>query len=255
MNKTIYILIAGLLLFSLPAFADGPELLFEAGNRSYLDGEYQQALDHYLQVESKGFQSGALFYNMGNVYFKQDQLGLAILYWEKAARLLGDDVDLKFNLQIAQARLLDKLDEEVKLPVWNWFDNFRTHFSVGFLTTLAMVLSFVLFGALAVKRWLMRDRAARATLRGLAWLVFALLVVDLALVGVEARSDQLRREGVLIVREAEIISAPAAGTGKLLFTLHEGTKVKVLRELENWTEISIGKKKTGWVRKDQLGVI
>jgi len=89
----------------------------------------------------------------------------------------------------------------------------------------------------------------------IAWVMLVLLVFDLSLIVLQARDDKSRVEGVLIESEAEILSAPAEGTGKLLFTLHEGVKVKVLRSLKGWHEISAGKNRQGWVRSGNIGII
>ena len=87
------------------------------------------------------------------------------------------------------------------------------------------------------------------------WIFLILLVFDLAFITLKARDDMRLREGILLVDQAEVLSAPAQGTGKLLFTLHEGTKVRIYRKLEGWYEISAGKDRQGWIKREALGVI
>jgi len=244
-----------LILIASPTFAASPDLLFKAGNNAYLEGNYDEALKHWLQIEKDEYQGGALFYNIGNAYHKTGRLGLSILYWEKAARLLGEDEDLSANLQIARARLIDKLEEPVRLPVWDWFDSFRAQMPTSILATAGVLLCFVMFAFIGVRRWFVKSTSIRVWLARVAWVMMALLIFDLSLITLQARDDRSRIEGILIEREAEVLSAPAEGTGKLLFTLHEGTKVKVLRSLEGWFEILVGKDKQGWVRSDLMRVI
>lgn len=235
--------------------AASPDLLFDAGNRAYLDGDYGEALDKWHDIEDQNYESGELYYNIGNAYFKQNELGYAILYWEKAQQLLGDDEDVKTNLEIARARLADKIDEQVRLPIWDWFDNMRSQLSTRMLTIFAGVLSFVIFTLVGLNRWVLRNRAAKSATAKFAWVFVVLFAFNIFLVGLRAYEDRSNIYGVMLVREAEVLSAPAEGTGKLLFTLHEGTKVRVKRSLKNWHEISAGKDKQGWVKSNQLGII
>jgi len=237
------------------AHAGTPELLFEAGSKAYLEGDWQGALGHWEKIEDSGYYSGALYYNMGNAYFKSGEPGRAILYWEKAAKLMGEDGDLAANLEIARARLVDKLDETVRLPVWDWFDWLRARFSNNALAYFAIILCFILFVILAVKRWLVGNLRINRSLLVPIWLIIILLTIDLSLLRLKVRDDLRQREGIVLTTETEALSAPARGTGKLLFTLHEGTKVRINRELEEWFEVSVDKERQGWIRKEDIGVI
>ncbi|MDP8239735.1 MAG: tetratricopeptide repeat protein [Candidatus Hatepunaea meridiana] len=244
-------------IFILPPTlsAGNQDLLFQAGSKAYLDGDWGTALKHWQQIETSGYQGSALYYNMGNAYFKTGVLGKAILYWEKAARLMGEDDDLSANLQIARSRLVDKLDESVNLPVWDWLDRLRARFSSAALSYLSIGFCILMFGLIALRRWLIKNITIKKWILLPVWILLILLIFDLSLLTLKARDDLTQREGILLINEAEVLSAPAQGTGKLLFTLHEGTKVRVFRELEGWYEVSAGKDRLGWVKKGALGII
>ena len=246
-----------LLLLSVPCLlpAASSDLLFEAGNTAYLAGDWHEALNRWSEIEESGSYGGELFYNMGNAYFKIGEIGEAILYWEKAALLIGEDVDLATNLQIARAQLEDRLDEEVRLPVWDWFDGFRARFSAGLLVWGAIFLSFLMFLGLGLRRWIFESDMIRGWLKWSSWILLVLLVLNLSLLMLKARDDSTVRYGVLVLPEAEILSAPNATSGKLLFSLHEGTKVRIVRHLDDWYEVSIGRERQGWIKRDALGVI
>jgi len=250
----LFILII-LITIPLTLQAGDAELLFEAGNKAYLDGDWDGALDKWRQVEQRGYSGGELYYNLGNAYYKKGELGEAILYWERAANILGEEGDVATNLQIARTRVTDKLDESVRLPVWDWFDRLRDRFSAGLVAWGSVFLMFVLFGILSLRRWVVREGGWNQRLKSVAWVVAVLLLIGLSQNGLKARDESVRREGILTAVEAEVLSAPALGSGKLLFTLHEGTKVRVLRKLEGWIEISAGKDKQGWVKDNAIGII
>ncbi len=237
------------------SYAGDAELLFEAGNRAYLDGDWNEAKAKWKQVEDLGFIGGSLYYNLGNAYFKTGELGEAILYWERAAKLTGEDGDITVNLKIARAQIDDKLDEQVRLPVWDWFDSRRDRLSAGFITSMGVLLSLLTFGLMGIRRWVFRSGLLSERLKSVTIVLGVLLVIDLSMVALKARDETVGRLAVFVVPESEVLSAPAVGSGKLLFTLHEGTKVRVVRTLEGWVEVSAGKEKQGWVKTESLGLI
>lgn len=230
-------------------------MLFEAGSKAYLEGNWDGSLKHWLQIEQSGYHSGELYYNIGNASFKSGKLGQAILYWEKSARLMGEDGDLAANLKVARERLVDDLSDSIRLPVWDWFDNLRKRFSGAVLTGFSIVLCFLAFAMISLRRWVIRSSTSRRRILIPIWIIIVILVFDLLLLGLHARDDMTQREGIMLASEAQVLSAPTQGTGKLLFTLHEGTKVRVFRILEGWYEISAGKNMQGWVKKGTLGII
>lgn len=75
-----------------------PQPIFNSANAAYTRGAYPQAIELYQQLLGEGWQSGPLYYNLGNAYFKNGQTGKAVVYFEKAKRLIPGDADLKANL-------------------------------------------------------------------------------------------------------------------------------------------------------------
>ena len=97
----------------LPGPAAGQLAAFEEGNQLYQDGDYQAALDSYLQISEAGYESGEAYYNIGNAYFKLGELGLAIVNYQRALRLMPRDDDVRTNLELANSLTADEI---VPLP-------------------------------------------------------------------------------------------------------------------------------------------
>ncbi len=244
------------LIFALmPAVAASPDLLFQAGNKAYLEADYQKALSNWQQIENMEYEGAELFYNMGNSHYKLSHLGMAILYWEKALKISGEDDDLKANLAIAETRLTDQIEKSVSLPVWGWIAEIRSIFSDQLLSVSGVLICLLIFSIMALRRWVVLGVIIQKMLKSSLVALIVLMMLNLTLILLQVRDEAAARQGVIIQHTAEILSAPAEGTGTLLFTLHEGTKVSVLRGMEGWYEISFGSSKQGWVTADKLGVI
>ena len=106
-----YIYIAALLVLSLHVFADENMAIIEKANQQYSKELYNEAITLYEQVIESGLESYELYYNLGNAYFKVNDIPSAILYYEKAKKLNTSDEALDFNLHVANTRIADKIED------------------------------------------------------------------------------------------------------------------------------------------------
>ena len=105
--KKVFIII---LLGILPVFAsDDLQALFNEGNQYYQAGEYEKAIKNYRSIIEQGYASGPLYFNLGNAYYKLNQLGEARLCYERAAKFLRNDEALQENLKLLSLRLVDQI--------------------------------------------------------------------------------------------------------------------------------------------------
>lgn len=252
----LIILIAAIIIVLVNSgYGGGFELQFDAGNKEYLEGNYAKALEFWEQLIDEGYQGGSLFFNTGNAYYKLGAKGKAMLYWEKSAKFLGEDEDLKTNLTIARASLTDKTETLVRLPVWNWLDNIRNRFSPMTLSWIAILACFAIFLTIGLRRWLLKKAVHKKLLKVFVWVWVWMFVLSSGFIWLNVRDAKHNQSGIIVKVEIEVLSAPTISTGKLLFTLHEGTKVKVLRKLRGWYEVEVSKDKQGWMQVSGLGVI
>ncbi|MGB5238388.1 MAG: tetratricopeptide repeat protein, partial [Flavobacteriaceae bacterium] len=99
-----------LLIFGcLTGIAQNTEL-FEEATTAYNDGKYENAIEHYLQILANGEHSSALYYNLGNCYYKTNQIAPSIYYYEKALLLSPGDKEIKNNLVYARQMTIDAIE-------------------------------------------------------------------------------------------------------------------------------------------------
>jgi tetratricopeptide (TPR) repeat protein len=220
----------------------------------YQQGDYHAALDSYLRILDAGFESGELYYNIGNAYFKLGDLGHSIVYYERARRLLPHDDDLLANLELARSLTADEI---TPLPgfwlfrVVAWWVNLLAE---PILIVVVAGAYLVFTGALIV---VILKRGTVLAAWG-SWVAIAAAAV-VVVFGSNLAARELRigqsPEGVVIVEEVPVHSAPTDDSSLLVFTIHEGTKVRIDRSAEDWLEIVLADGKVGWVRWDVLEVI
>ena len=113
-------------LFKANADVESASMLFKKGNQSYEEGRFEQAIEEYEKILDLGIKNFKVFYNLGNAYFRQNQLGRAILNYRRALALQPRDEDTKANLSFVKLFTLDKIEEQ-KINPWSnmlhWFLN------------------------------------------------------------------------------------------------------------------------------------
>ncbi len=237
---------------AVPAVAQ--QSFFEEANRQYQNGDYDSALNSYLQILESGFESGAIHYNVGNCYFKQGDLGRSILFYERALVLNSRDDDARANLELARSLTADEI---TPLPGF-WFlkaVRWWLHALSGSLLIVIVGLSYLVGMTALVVMMLSRSRVFEVWGRGVAIVSGVLvLVLGVNLVTLELGWGE-PVEAIVLADEVSVQSAPSDDLALQVFTIHEGTKTRIDQQSGEWAEIVLADGKVGWVRIEVLEII
>ncbi len=225
---------------------------FAEANQAYQQGNFEAAIPLYEKLVRQDVRQAAVYYNLGNAYFKSGKLGLAIANFERARRLEPSDRDIAENLAFARAGCADKVEEK-ETPFW-LSGLLRFHHLLPYGKQLWLT---VLFWALANLAWGLRQAAALERWKNLAPWVAALL---LALTLVSGLSAFLKlpssgpTEAILRVEKSDLLSGPAEGNA-VLATLHEGFKVEIRQQTADWCQAVLPNGWNGWIRRSHLEIL
>ena len=112
--------------------------LFADANAQYAEGNYAEAAAQYEQILAER-PSAEVYYNLGNAYFKQGELAQSILAYERALRLKPSMKDAKHNLEFAQSRIIDNIEDTQSFFLSNWLKAIRNALSQS--TWIALSIS------------------------------------------------------------------------------------------------------------------
>ena len=240
-----------LLSFSMSClFGFQPDSLVRTGNDLYAKGQYYYAINVYEQIVDSGYESAELYFNLGNAYYKVNDMAMAILNYERAKKMNPLDKDIKHNLAIANARIVDKIDVIPELFLKNWITNIVNITSSDNWAVIS-ITSFILFLVL----FLVYLFSSRIILKKLSfWIGILLFFISLT-----SFYSSLKRKQFLTLKNSAIITSPTviaksspAQWGVDLFVIHEGTLVIILDSIDVWNEIKISDGKRGWISKSDL---
>ena len=242
-------------LASAEVEAAAPQVEFyQEGNRLYQEGDFEAALASYTRLVEAGFESGEVYYNIGNTYFKLGDVAQAILYYERARRLLPGDEDVQANLDLARSLTVDEIEP---LPRFWLFS--VVEWWVGLLPRtllIAVVAASYLVGTGAVLLLILKRGAQLAAWGGrialASGVVFLLFGLNLAVREFELGRAQ---EAVVLQARVDVMSAPLDDETLALFTVHEGTKVRIDRLSAEWAEVALEDGRVGWVPMSVLETI
>jgi len=250
------ILLTGLVfkfLLTTFLFADHNFYLFEQANKFYEQDQYKKAVQIYEEIVGNGYESWELFYNLGNAYYKNRQLGKAILNYERAIRLEPENEDAKFNLEIANLSVVDKIIIPPEVFVFKILSDFKNYFSLNTLSiiVIAFYLLIITFFILYI---LIRNRKVRKISFVIIVLGSVVFVVFAAILGSRINDSQNIKYGIILIDKVDVMSSPDKD-GTEVFSLHEGLKVQVQRQEKKWYQIRLSDGKVGWVIQDVLEII
>jgi tetratricopeptide (TPR) repeat protein len=227
--------------------------LIARGNNFYMERQYDQAEQQYYRVLELGYESGDLYYNLGNVCYKQEKLADAILYYEKALLLKPGDEDIKQNLILANSRIVDHIDVIPDFFLKSWMNVIRGLFSADQWAVLAIVLFL-----LALLSFTLYNLSYGTTVKNVGFSAgFILLMfsgISLALMFARIQNIRKHDTAIIMIPSVNARSSPDEQSTNV-FVLHEGTKVMVTDSVQTWKEIRIANGNKGWVTEDALKAI
>jgi len=224
--------------------------LFRQTNSLYARGEYEEAIKGYQAILKSGWESGPLYYNLANTYFKLNNLGRAILNYRKAWNLSPGDPEITKNLEYAREGLRDDI---AALPLSAWARAKRAvilQFPLGIWIGLTAALYFLTIAWL-IAGLLIRPLRKKTPLI-LKWLGGTLVLS--IIISILAYSFY-QTPGAIILQPTVSVRYGPAESDAAAFKLHEGTEVKVVRRKDGWLQIALPDGKSGWLPADSLGII
>ena len=243
MKKYIILMVLCLLWFPVHA-----QTKAEADS-AYASEQYDKAIDIYTKLLKNG-EHAAIYYNLGNCYYKQGEIAKAILNYERALLLHPGDNDIKYNLKMAQQATVDNIKVLPELFLVRWYNAFVTAFTADQWAYVSVILfiGFLIMAALFFHATSISLKKSWFTL-GIIMLLVSVMTIFFALKQYHRVTD--RDSGIVMTPSVVVRGAPD-NSGTELFVIHEGLKVQVIGTLGDWYNVRLADGNEGWIAKTDL---
>ena len=216
----------------------------------YVKGNYQQAIKDYQEILKTGVSS-EIYYNLGNAYYRTDNITQALLAYERALQLSPGDNDIRFNLQYARSKTIDKITPETEMFFVTWYHSLVNFTSVDrwantAIVSIVMALLLILVFLFAPQMW-----ARKSGFYGSA--AFLLLFAFANLFAFQQKHELETKQGAIVIAPTVNVKKTPAASGTDVFVIHEGTRVDITdRGMKQWRGIKLADGREGWLKTSQI---
>ena len=238
-----------LLIFSNTQSIDN---LFEESNDLYTNGDYQNAVEGYLDILKSGFESAELYFNIGNSFYKLNNIPESNYYYEKAKSISPNDDDILTNLSLAQNLRIDKIETLPVTDIQNLKLSILDLLSEKGWSYVLIILIWIMCCAFIVYNLSNNPKFKRSFFS--ITVVFLILSSFILFINFEKKKNSEIKYAIIYDKEIEVWSEPN-NISELKFLLHEGTKVKQIDVIEDWLNIQLENGTIGWIQSSSLRIL
>jgi tetratricopeptide (TPR) repeat protein len=229
------------------------DVIIKEAEIAYTQEDYNKAVELYEDILKANGSSAEIYYNIGNAYYKADRIAPAILNYERALILDPGDVDIRFNLQMAKEKTVDKIEPLGEFLLLKWMKTIRNMAAVdswailGIICFSGFIVCLLLF---FFSRWIRLKKMGFY-----AGSLFLVLVVFVNIFAHHQKNEIINRKSAIVFAPTVTVKSSPDASGTDLFILHEGTKVFIKSSLGDWKEIELEDGNVGWMPDKDMEVI
>lgn len=223
------------------------------GDSAYIKNDFASAIQIYESLLQQG-EAPEIYYNLGNCYYKTDDIARAILNYERALLLSPGNADIRANLEIARSKAIDKVTPVPEIFFIAWIKSLVNSQSsdawarTGIVSFLLLLVSLAIFFFTQHIKWKKIGFSAA--------ILFLIVTVLSNLFASQQKSYLTNRNDAIILSPSVTVRSTPSESGTSLFVLHEGRKVEIKdNSMREWKEIRLEDGKVGWVPSSSIEVI
>ena len=250
MNKGLFFIVFFVSLLSL---AQSPDDLFREANNAYNKGEYERAIVYYDSILTQGVHAAEVYYNLGNAHYKRNAIAPSILNYERALLMDPANEDVRTNLVFAQNMTLDRFTPLPESDIKQISSKLLSLTNVRGWSIIAIVSCWI-----AALLSLLYLKSSRSVFKRLYFTGFVLLVLGVILsvsIAIYQKDVQQNTHPAIVFVQTESFRSEPNLRAEILLTIHEGTKVYVLENLEDWVKIKLINGAVGWIPHSSIAYI
>lgn len=248
MKRFVYIIVTWSLLFYI-AYSQAPEEIFNKANDLYRAGKYSDAINEYEKIIQQNYLSEELYFNLGNAYYRDGQLGKSILYFERALILKPNDPDIQHNLKLSYLKTIDRIEPVPEFFLLQWMRSIASFLLPETVITIFIISWILMFFSLTLIYTFSQNELIR--IARITFLLSSIIVAfSIIMFGIQSFRDTATDKAIITEKVVTAKTSPDSQSIDA-FVVHEGLKVKISDEVGGWVKIALPDGKIGWILYSQ----
>ena len=218
-----------------------------------MKNDYASAIQIYEDLLQQG-ESADLYYNLGNSYYKTDNIAKAILNYERALLLKPGDNDIRFNLDLARSKTVDKVEPAPEIFFVTWIKSLINCMGVNAWSKLGITFFILLIISLSI--FIFGKKLFIKKIGFISSIILFIFVVLTNIFASQQKDSLINRTNAIIINPSVTVKSTPNESGTDLFILHEGQKIQVTdNSMKEWKEIKLEDGNVGWVPANVIEII
>ena len=221
------------------------EVVFDEGNALYNQGNYTEAIEKYTSIINNGSESAELYYNLGNAYYKINDIANSIFYFEKSLLLDPNNNETKNNLSFSQNMTLDRIETVPVNQVSKFISKFTNLFDYNTWFLISIIFEFL--SLIVFSLYLFNKNSDTKKRYFSIGSIFLFCFIIFLILGVNSKSEYEKNNPAILFDNRISFKSEPNERSEELFLLNEGTKVNVLEKLNEWSLVELSNGSKGWI--------
>ena len=222
------------------------ESIFSQANELYNKGSYIEAINNYKEIIKNDFHSAELYYNLGNAYYRLDSIASSVYYYEKALQLNPNDREIIDNLALVNKTLVDEIDPITTPLIESILKSLSNIFYFETWGYISIFFSFLIVALFLSYYFANSSRIKRLTFILLC--ISSILMLASLINGNKGYDNYVNNEYAIINSYETDLKTEPNFRSETLFMLHEGTKVQVIENYNNWIKVRLVNGQVGYIQ-------
>ena len=221
------------------------EVVFDEGNALYNQGNYTEAIEKYTSIINNGFESAELYYNLGNAYYKINDIANSIFYFEKSLLLDLNNNETKNNLSFSQNMTIDRIETVPVNQVSKFISKFTNLFDYNTWFLISILFEFL--SIIVFSLYLFNKNSNTKKRYFSIGSIFLFCFIIFLILSINLKSEYKKNNPAILFDSRISFKSEPNERSEELFLLNEGTKVNVLEKINEWSLIELSNGSKGWI--------
>ena len=221
------------------------QVVFDEGNTLYNQGNYTEAIEKYTSIINNGSESAELYYNLGNAYYKINDIANSIFYFEKSLLLDPNNNETKNNLSFSQNMTIDRIENVPVNQVSKFISNFTNLYDYNTWFLISIIFEFL--SLIVFSLYLFNKNSDTKKRNFSIGSIFLFCFIIFLILGINSKSEYEKNNPAILFDNRISFKSEPNERSEELFLLNEGTKVNVLEKLNEWSLVELSNGSKGWI--------